>query len=165
MIKLNGIEKMTNEQKYKYMLIVLEGQLSSEKNDLANLSNASAIIKAVMDRLNWAGFYIMRENTLVLGMFQGMPACNRIEIGKGVCGTAVATKKLQRIENVNEFPGHIACDSATNSEIVIPIIKDGVVYGVLDLDSPELGRFTELEEKYLIEFVAKLNKYIDWSKV
>ncbi|MBU3130081.1 GAF domain-containing protein [Clostridium tagluense] len=165
MIKLNGIEKMTNEQKYKYMLILLEGQLSSEKNDLANLSNSAAIIKAVMDRLNWAGFYIVRENTLVLGMFQGMPACNRIQIGKGVCGTAVATKKLQRIENVNEFPGHIACDSATNSEIVIPIIKDDVVYGVLDIDSPEVGRFTELEEKYLVEFVCKLNKYIDWSKV
>ncbi len=165
MIKLNGIKNMTNEQKYKYMLILLEGQLSSEKNDLANLSNAAAIIKAVMDRLNWAGFYILRENSLVLGMFQGLPACNRIEIGKGVCGTAVAEKKLQRIENVHEFPGHIACDSASNSEIVIPIIKDGVVYGVLDLDSPEVGRFTELEEKYLVEFVSKLNKYIDWSKV
>lgn len=156
---------MTNEQKYKYMLILLEGQLSSEKNDLANLSNAAAIIKAVMDRLNWAGFYILREKSLVLATFQGLPACNRIEIGKGVCGTAVATKKLQRIENVHEFPGHIACDSASKSEIVIPIIKEGVVYGVLDLDSPELGRFTELEEKYLVEFVVKLNKYIDWSKV
>jgi L-methionine (R)-S-oxide reductase len=165
MIKLNGIEKMTNEQKYKYMLILLEGQLSSEKDDLANLSNAAAIIKAVMDKLNWAGFYILRGESLVLGTFQGLPACNRIEIGKGVCGTAVAEKKLQRIENVHEFPGHIACDSASKSEIVIPIIKDGVVYGVLDLDSPELGRFTDLEEKYLVEFVVKLNKYIDWSKV
>lgn len=165
MIKLNGIEKMTNEQKYKYMLILLEGQLSSEKNDLANLSNATAIIKAVMDRLNWAGFYILRENTLVLGMFQGLPACNRIEIGKGVCGTAVEERKLQRIENVHEFPGHIACDCASNSEIVIPIIKDNVVYGVLDIDSPELGRFTELEEKYLVQFVDKLNQYIDWTKV
>ena len=165
MIKLKGIEKMTNEQKYKYMLILLEGQLSSEKNDLANLSNAAAIIKAVMDKLNWAGFYILRENTLVLATFQGLPACNRIELGKGVCGTAVKTKKLQRVENVDEFPGHIACDSASKSEIVIPIIKDNVVYGVLDLDSPEFGRFTEIEEKYLVEFVNKLNKYIDWSKV
>lgn len=165
MIKLKGIEKMTNEQKYKYMLILLEGQLSSEKNDLANLSNAAAIIKAVIDKLNWAGFYILRENTLVLATFQGLPACNRIELGKGVCGTAVKTKKLQRVENVDEFPGHIACDSASKSEIVIPIIKDNVVYGVLDLDSPEFGRFTEIEEKYLVEFVNKLNKYIDWSKV
>jgi GAF domain-containing protein len=165
MIKLDGIEKMTNEQKYKYMLIVLEGQLSSEKNDLANISNAAAIIKAIMDKLNWAGFYILRDNSLVLGAFQGLPACNRIEIGKGVCGTAVAQRVLQRIENVNEFPGHIACDCASKSEIVIPIIKDGVIYGVLDVDSPELGRFTELEEKYLVQFVSKLNKYIDWSKV
>ncbi|MBU3190681.1 GAF domain-containing protein [Clostridium bowmanii] len=165
MIKLNGIEKMTNEQKYKYMLILLEGQLSSEKNDLANLSNAAAIIKAVMDKLNWAGFYILRGNALVLGMFQGLPACNRIEIGKGVCGTAVATKAIQCIENVNEFPGHIACDSASNSEIVIPIIIGDIVYGVLDLDSPEIGRFSKLEEKYLVKFVAKLNQYIDWSKI
>ncbi len=165
MIKLNGIEKMTNEQKYKYMLILLEGQLSSEKNDLANLSNAAAILKAIMDKVNWAGFYILRDNTLVLGMFQGLPACNRVEIDKGVCGAAVTEKKLQRIENVHEFPGHIACDSATNSEIVIPIIKDDVVYGVLDIDSPDIGRFTELEEKYLVQFVDKLNKYIDWSKV
>ena len=165
MIKLNGIEKMTNEQKYKYMLILLEGQLSSEKNDLANLSNATAIIKAIMDRVNWSGFYILRENTLVLGMFQGLPACNRVEIGKGVCGAAVTGKKLQCIENVHDFPGHIACDFATNSEIVIPIIKDDVVYGVLDIDSPDIGRFSKLEEKYLVKFVDKLNKYIDWSKV
>jgi GAF domain-containing protein len=98
-------------------------------------------------------------------MFQGLPACNRIEIGKGVCGAAVVQRKLQRIENVHKFPGHIACDCASNSEIVIPIIKDNVVYGVLDIDSPELGRFTELEEKYLVKFVDKLNQYIDWSKV
>lgn len=165
MIKLKGIEKMTNEQKYKYMLILLEGQLSSEKNDLANLANASAILKAIMDKVNWAGFYILRENILVLGMFQGLPACNRVEINKGVCGAAVTEKKLQRIENVHEFPGHIACDCATNSEIVIPIIKDNVVYGVLDIDSPYIGRFTEVEEKYLVQFVDKLNKYINWSKV
>lgn len=165
MIKLNGIEKMTNEQKYKYMLILLEGQLSSEKNDMANLSNATAIIKAIMDRVNWSGFYFLRGNTLILGMFQGLPACNRVEIGTGVCGAAVTEKKLQRIENVHDFPGHIACDSATNSELVIPIIKDDVVYGVLDLDSPDIDRFTELEEKYLVQFVDKLNKYIDWSKV
>ena len=165
MIKLNGIEKMTSEQKYKYMLILLEGQLSSEKNDLANLCNATAIIKAIMDRVNWAGFYILRENTLILGMFQGLPACNRVEVGKGVCGAAVTQKRPQLVENVHDFSGHIACDSSTNSEIVIPIIKDDVVYGVLDLDSQDIGRFTKLEEKYLVEFVDILNKYIDWSKV
>lgn len=165
MFKLDGIEKMTDEQKYKYMLILLEGQLSSEKDTLANICNASGILKAVMDKLNWAGFYFLRGNELVLGPFQGLPACNRIELGKGVCGTAAFTKKVQRVENVHDFPGHIACDSASNSEIVIPIIKDDVVYGVLDLDSPFVARFTELEEQYLIKFVDKLNQYCLWDEI
>ena len=163
MLKLNGLEKMTIEQKYKYMVAALEGQLSSESDELANLSNASAIINAIMDRLNWAGFYLMRNNELVLGPFQGLPACNRIDIGKGVCGTAVETKTVQRVYNVHDFPGHIACDSASQSEIVIPIIKDDKVYGVLDLDSPEIGRFTEIEEEYLVKFVDKLVKYINFE--
>jgi len=163
MLKLNGLEKMTVAQKYKYMVAALEGQLSSEKDVLANLSNASAIIKAIMDRLNWAGFYLIKNNELILGPFQGMPACNRITIGKGVCGTAVENRTVQRVYNVHEFPGHIACDSASQSEIVIPIIKDEKVYGVLDLDSPEMGRFTELEEEYLIKFVDKLVQYVDFE--
>jgi len=165
MFKLEGIEKMNEEQKLQYMLVLLEGQLSSEKDVLANLSNASAIIKAVMDRLNWSGFYIMRNDELVLGPFQGLPACNRIKLGSGVCGTAASTRKTQVVPNVHEFPGHIACDSASNSEIVVPIIKNDTVYGVLDLDSPEFNRFTELEAKHLEKFVEKLNKYIDWEKV
>ncbi|MFL0246566.1 GAF domain-containing protein [Candidatus Clostridium stratigraminis] len=165
MFKLDVLDKMNTEQKYKYMLILLEGQLSSEKDNLANLCNAGAIIKAVIDRLNWAGFYIMRSDELILGPFQGLPACNRIKLGNGVCGTAALEKKVQRIKNVHDFPGHIACDSASNSELVIPIIKDEVVYGVLDLDSPEQNRFSELEEKYLVLFVEKLNQYIDWKSV
>ncbi|SHJ16560.1 GAF domain-containing protein [Lutispora thermophila] len=165
MFKLNGIEKMNEEQKLSYMLVLLEGQLSSEKDVLANLSNASAIIKAVMDRLNWSGFYIMRDDELVLGPFQGLPACNRIKLGSGVCGTAASTRKTQIVPNVHEFPGHIACDSASNSEIVVPIIKNDKVYGVLDLDSPEFNRFTELEARYLEKFVEKLNMYIDWDKI
>jgi len=165
LIKLDVIKKMTTEEKYKYMLILLEGQLSSEKDIYASISNASAIIYAIFDKLNWSGFYFVKNEELVLGPFQGLPACNRIAIGKGVCGTAVATKKIQRIDNVHDFPGHIACDSASNSEIVIPIIKDDVVYGVLDIDSYEFNTFTELEEKYLIKFVDKLNKYIDWSQL
>ena len=163
MIKLEALSRMKDEDRYKYMLILLEGQLSSEKDALANLCNATGIIKAVIERLNWVGFYIMRENYLVLGPFQGLPACNRVEIGKGVCGTAAYEKKLMRIEDVHLFQGHIACDSASNSEMVIPIIKFDKVYGVLDLDSPEKGRFGELEEKYLIKFMEKLNNYIDWE--
>ncbi|MEG0308122.1 MAG: GAF domain-containing protein [Clostridium sp.] len=165
MIKLDAIKNMTMEQKYKYMLIVLEGQLSSEKDIYANISNASAIIYAIMDKLNWSGFYFLRNEELVLGPFQGMPACNRIAIGKGVCGTAVAEKKIQRIGNVHEFPGHIACDCASKSEIVLPLIKDDIVYGVLDIDSYEFNTFTELEEQYLTKFVEKLNKYIDWKEL
>lgn len=165
MFKLNGIEKMTEEQKFKYMLMVLEGQLSSEKDVLANLCNASAIIKAIMNRINWAGFYLLKENELILGPFQGLPACNRIQIGKGVCGTAVKKMKLQRVYNVHEFAGHIACDCASQSEIVIPIIKNDKVYGVLDIDSPEAGRFTEVEEEYLVKFVDKLVEYVDFSSV
>lgn len=165
MIKLDALNKMNTEEKYKYMLMMLEGQLSSEKDILANLSNASAIVKAVIDRLNWAGFYFLRNEELVLGPFQGLPACNRIKVGNGVCGTAVAKRETKLIENVHEFPGHIACDSASSSEIVIPIIKNDVIYGVLDLDSPELNRFTELEKKYLEAFVERLNKYIDWDKI
>lgn len=165
MIKLDVLEKMNTEEKYKYMLILLEGQLSSEKDIYANISNASAIIYAVMDKLNWSGFYFMRNGELVLGPFQGKPACNRIKVGNGVCGTAVSTKETQRIANVHKFPGHIACDSASNSEIVIPLVKNDVVYGVLDIDSPVLNRFTELEEKYLTKFVEKLNNYINWENL
>lgn len=165
MFKLDVLKKMTTEEKYKYMLILLEGQLSSEKDSLANLCNASAIINAAMDRINWAGFYINRDGVLVLGPFQGLPACNRIEFGKGVCGTAAAEKKVQRVVNVHDFPGHIACDSASNSEIVVPIIVDDRVCAVLDIDSPELNRFTELEEKYLVKFVEKLIKYIRWNEI
>lgn len=165
MIKLEGIEKMNPKQKLNYLLLTLEGQLSSESDPIANLANASALIYAIVDRLNWAGFYLMRGGELVLGPFQGLPACNRIKLDTGVCGAAAATKRTQLIPNVHNFPGHIACDSASNSELVIPIVKENKVYGVLDLDSPILNRFTELEAEYLEKFVEKLNKYIDWDKI
>ncbi|NLW21863.1 MAG: GAF domain-containing protein [Tissierellia bacterium] len=165
MFNLEPIKDMNQEERLKYMNYLLKAQLSSEKDELANLSNATAIIAACVDRLNWAGFYILRGDELILGPFQGLPACNRIEIGKGVCGTAVARREVQLVPDVHQFPGHIACDPASNSELVIPIIKDDTLYGVLDLDSPEKGRFTELEKKYFIEFVEILNEYIDWNNV
>ena len=165
MFKLDPIKNMNTEERYKYMNLLLKAQLSSEKNDLANISNATGIIMACVDRLNWAGFYLLRDDELVLGPFQGLPACNRIKTGNGVCGTAVATKKVQLIPDVNLFPGHIACDSASNSELVIPIIKENKVYGVLDLDSPYKERFTALEEEYFIKFVEILNEYINWEMV
>ncbi|MCF6459614.1 GAF domain-containing protein [Clostridium sp. Cult3] len=163
MFKLDPIKNMNQEERLKYMNLLLKSQLSSEEDPLANISNATGIIMACVDRLNWAGFYILRGEQLVLGPFQGLPACNRIDIGKGVCGTAVKTREVQLVPDVHQFPGHIACDSASNSELVIPIIKRDKVYGVLDLDSPEKDRFTQLEKEYFIRFVDILNEYIDWE--
>lgn len=165
MVNLNGIGKMNEKQRLNYLLMLLEGQLDSEKDALANISNASALIYAIIDGLNWAGFYLIKDGELVLGPFQGLPACNRIKLNSGVCGSAATTGKTQLVPNVHEFPGHISCDSASNSELVIPIIKDDIVYGVLDLDSPKLNRFTELEVNYFEKFVKKLNKYIDWKEL
>ncbi|QQY79003.1 GAF domain-containing protein [Keratinibaculum paraultunense] len=163
MFKLDPIKNMNEEERLKYMNLLLKSQLSSEEDSLANISNATAIIMVCVDRLNWAGFYILRGEQLVLGPFQGLPACNRIDVGKGVCGTAVKTRKVQLVPDVHKFPGHIACDSASNSELVIPIINEDKIYGVLDLDSPEKNRFTQLEKEYFIKFVDILNEYIDWE--
>ena len=161
MFKLEPIKKMNEEERLKYMNILLKGQLSSEKDNLANISNATAIINACIDNINWAGFYFLKEDELVLGPFQGLPACNRIAVGKGVCGTAVSTREVQLVPDVHLFPGHIACDSASNSEVVIPLTKNGIKIGVMDLDSPKLGRFTEDDQAELEQFAAILLKHID----
>jgi GAF domain-containing protein len=145
------------------MMTYITTQLEIESDVYANISNASAILFAILENINWSGFYFMRGGELVLGPFQGLPACNRIKVGKGVCGTSVEKREVQRISNVHEFEGHIACDSASNSEIVIPIIKNDKVYGVLDIDSFEYDNFSELEEEYLVKFVEKLNEKIDWE--
>ena len=121
----------------------------------ANLANISALIYSELDRLNWTGFYITEKDELILGPFQGKPACVRIPFGRGVCGKAAATGETQLVKNVHEFPGHIPCDCASNSEIVVPIHKDGKIFGVLDIDSPDLGRFTE-EDKEGLEYLVKI---------
>lgn len=160
--------KINSEDKnvfYKIMLVRLEGLLSSETDWLANLSNAAALLYTNLPDINWSGFYLMKKEELVLGPFQGKTACTRIKPGKGVCGTAAVEMKTQLVPDVHLFPGHIACDCASNSEIVVPIIKDGIVYGVLDIDSPVKNRFDGLDSKYLELFVDKLNKYIDWSQI
>ena len=126
----------------------------------ANLANASALLYDRLDRLNWAGFYLMEDGKLVLGPFQGKPACIEIAIGKGVCGTAVAQNKTQLVPNVHDFPGHIACDGASNSEIVVPIRKNGKVVGVLDIDSPEFDRFSEADREGLEAFVSILEELV-----
>ena len=124
--------------------------------DITVLSNAAALIWDTLEDINWAGFYLMKDGKLLLGPFQGKPACTVIEVGKGVCGTAVAEDKTQLVKNVHEFPGHIACDSASNSEIVVPVHAEGSVYGVLDIDSPLLGRFSEEDRDGLEAFVRVL---------
>lgn len=123
----------------------------NEKDLIANLSNISAILNEHLNNINWVGFYLMKDHELVLGPFQGKPACIRIQVGKGVCGTCVQEKKTLRVANVHQFAGHIACDSASNSEIVLPIIKEDQVVAVLDIDSPLLDRFSEEDEKMLTE--------------
>ncbi|MBO4972600.1 MAG: GAF domain-containing protein [Clostridia bacterium] len=125
---------------------------------VANLANASALIFDSLDRLNWAGFYILSGDTLILGPFQGKPACIEIPIGRGVCGTAVKEDRTILVDDVHKFPGHIACDSASNSEIVIPIRNRGTIFGVLDIDSPYLSRFTEEDRIGLEAFVRILEE-------
>lgn len=115
----------------------------------ANLANASALLMQALEQINWVGFYLLQEGTLVLGPFQGKPACIEIPVGKGVCGTAAALGETVRVEDVHAFPGHIACDSASNSEIVVPLKKNGAVVGVLDIDSPVTGRFTSEDQRGL----------------
>ena len=128
--------------------------------DMTVLSNAAALLWDSLKEINWAGFYLMKDGKLLLGPFQGKPACTVIEAGKGVCGTAVAEDRTQLVKNVHEFPGHIACDSASNSEIVVPIHTGGTVYGVLDIDSPKLGRFSEEDKEGLEAFVHILENII-----
>lgn len=129
--------------------------------EVANLSNASALLWAALPDINWAGFYKMVDGQLVLYPFQGKTACVRIQIGKGVCGTAVAEDRTQLVPDVHKFPGHIACDSASNSEIVVPIHVNGEVWGVLDIDSPYYERFTEADRAGLESFVAELEKILE----
>ena len=131
---------------YRDLASALEGLISGEPDPVANMANAAALIWETLPNLNWAGFYRNIAGELVLGPFQGRPACIRIKFGEGVCGVAAETRQVQRVENVNAFPGHIACDSASNSEIVVPLIRDGELLGVLDLDSPHMGRFTAEDE-------------------
>ncbi|MEB9682010.1 GAF domain-containing protein [Bacillus thuringiensis serovar pingluonsis] len=147
-------------QQYETVIKQLDALLTDESNVVANLSNASALLNQFLDRVNWVGFYVTEGNQLVLGPFQGMPACVRIPFGRGVCGVAAETKTTQLVADVHQFPGHIACDSASNSEIVVPIIKDGNVIGVLDIDSPEKNRFDEVDQRYLEKFVETLLKHM-----
>ncbi len=126
-----------------------EGLLSGQKHRIANAANLSALIYDALPEVNWAGFYFLEGDELIVGPFQGKPACVRIEMGKGVCGTAAATRATQRVTDVHAFEGHIACDPVSRSEVVVPLIVDGQVIGVLDIDSPREGRFEEADQRGL----------------
>ena len=142
---------------YCVLLSQLSALTENIPHKIANLANASALLWQHMENINWAGFYLLEENTLILGPFQGKPACIEIPIGKGVCGAAVDRGETIVVENVHNFPGHIACDCASNSEIVVPLRKDGCIIGVLDIDSPLVGRFTEDDRIGLEQFAHRLS--------
>ncbi len=141
---------------YSLLCDQLRALTDSIPYETANLANAAALLWQELPGINWAGFYKMMDGALVLGPFQGKPACIRIPIGRGVCGTAVAEDGTQLVYDVHQFPGHIACDCASNSEIVLPIHVDGRIWGVLDIDSPLVGRFTEADKAGLTNFVTIL---------
>ena len=156
------VEKYTKMKSENYQLVAkqLEALIEGEPNLIANLSNASALLNQFLDDVNWVGFYLYEEEQLILGPFQGLPACIRIPLGKGVCGTAAERREIIRVMDVHQFPGHIACDAASQSEIVLPIVKEGRLIGVLDIDSPSKNRFDEEDESGLKEFVNVLIKSI-----
>lgn len=159
-----AVEKYKGPKEEQFNLVVkqLTALIEDEDNMIANLSNASALLNQFLERINWVGFYLWDEekNELVLGPFQGLPACVRIPFGKGVCGTAAEKRETLVVPDVNQFPGHITCDANSQSEIVIPMIKNDQLIGVLDIDSPEVNRFDEIDKKKLEEFVAALVNHL-----
>ena len=152
---------MKNQVDYQLLAAQLKALTEDVPYEIANLSNASALLWENLPDINWAGFYKMVDGILVLYPFQGKPACIRIPVGRGVCGTAVAEDRTQLVYDVHQFPGHIACDCASNSEIVVPIHVKGSIWGVLDIDSPSIGRFTDEDKSGLQLFVHTLEKVLE----
>lgn len=156
-------ETASKDELYSHLAAQLRSLLEGERDFIANAANLSSLLFHSLPDLNWAGFYLYKEGELVLGPFQGEPACVRIAIGKGVCGTGAEIRQTVVVANVHEFPGHIACDSKSQSEIVVPLIKDGQLIGVLDLDSPLWNRFDDVDARGLNElaeiFIAVSDKF------
>lgn len=152
--QLAKLETGSKAELYSDLAAQLRSLIEGECDFIANAANLSSLLYYSLPDLNWAGFYLLKEDELVLGPFQGKPACVRIALGKGVCGTAAKQRETILVDNVHEFPGHIACDSDSNSEIVVPLIRDQQLIGVLDLDSPLLGRFDEEDAKGLNDLVS-----------
>ena len=151
---------MNRDVNYNFVAQRLVALTDGVPYETANLANASALLWQYLPEINWVGFYKMTDGLLVLGPFQGKTACVKIQVGRGVCGTAVAEDKVQLVYDVHDFPGHIACDSASNPEIVLPIHVNGEVWGVLDIDSPYVGRFTEEDQKGLEKIVSILERIL-----
>lgn len=147
---------------YTFLDSQLAALMEGEREPLPNMANMSALLFGALRDINWAGFYLMKDGGLLLGPFQGKPACIRIPVGRGVCGTAAKTLETQLVYDVHQFPGHIACDSASNSEIVIPLLKDERLIGVLDIDSPAVGRFDEQDRAGLEQLARRLTYGCDW---
>lgn len=150
---LTATEGMSRAETYAELAAQLRALVEGEEDFIANAANFSSLLFHTLPGLNWAGLYLLKGSELVLGPFQGRPACVRIALGSGVCGTAAAERRTVLVPNVHEFPGHIACDSASNSEVVVPLVKGGELLGVLDLDSPSFGRFDEEDARGLEELV------------
>jgi len=144
------------------LLSQAQALLAGQRDRVANAANLSALLFYALADVNWAGFYFLKQDKLVVGPFQGKPACVEIPLGRGVCGTAAATREVQRVADVHAFPGHIACDVDSRSEIVVPLVEGGVLRGVLDLDSPVPGRFTEEDEKALVDIADLFVRSVDW---
>lgn len=149
------------EKDYKLVLQQLQALIEDDDDEISVLSNVAGLLNQFLDDINWVGFYLWKEDELVLGPFQGLPACTRIGYGKGVCGTALKEKKTMLVPDVKKFPGHIACDAASQSEIVIPMFINGERYGVLDIDSPILARFDKVDQTYLEQFVNTLIQHLE----
>ena len=160
--KLDNSNKVRFYERLNEELLEL---IEFEDEGLASLANAAALLGHQLDHINWAGFYLLKKDILVLGPFQGKPACSAIVVGNGVCGTSAAEQQTILVPDVHDFPGHIACDEASQSEIVVPIIKDGVLKGVLDIDSPVKNRFSLEDKDGLEQFAALLAKYVKWESL
>ena len=163
MFKADVDPSLSKAERYQSMVSSLESLLAGETDPLANLANAAALLAQSVEAINWCGFYLLRGEELVLGPFQGKPACVRIPVGKGVCGSAASERATLVVPDVTRFPGHIACDPASRSEIVVPIIENGVLRGVLDVDAPEVGRFDQEDLVGLEEFVRALTPRVAWG--
>ncbi|GMQ62681.1 GAF domain-containing protein [Vallitalea maricola] len=164
MFQIDDFSFNTKKEFYDNIICNAKGLMYEERDKIANLANISALLFYTMEKINWAGFYLYKNDELVLGPFQGKPACIRIKIGKGVCGTAAKLRETQIVPDVHQFEGHIPCDGDTNSEIVIPIVVDNKLIGVLDIDSPITNRFDVTDSEYLNKLASLITDSCDWNE-